>query len=90
LSAFDSSNNLLGALAIPNQVGSLSYPYSGFYSLAFSGISKVTLSANAGDWIVLDNVTVGPAVAAIPEPESYAMLLAGLGCMGLIARRRKA
>lgn len=30
------------------------------------------------------------AVAAVPEPESYAMFLAGLGLMGFIARRRKA
>jgi len=30
------------------------------------------------------NVTVTPA----PEPESWAMLLAGLGLMGTIARRR--
>ncbi len=28
------------------------------------------------------------AVTAVPEPESYAMLLAGLGLMGAIARRR--
>lgn len=28
--------------------------------------------------------------AAVPEPETYAMLLAGLGLMGAVARRRKA
>lgn len=29
------------------------------------------------------------AVTAVPEPETYAMLLAGLGLMGAVARRRK-
>jgi hypothetical protein len=29
------------------------------------------------------------AVAPIPEPETYAMLLAGLGLIGFMARRRK-
>lgn len=33
----------------------------------------------------LDNVSV----TAVPEPESYAMMLAGLALMGTIARRRK-
>jgi hypothetical protein len=33
-------------------------------------------------------VTQTPTVSAIPEPETYAMLLAGLGVMGFIARRR--
>lgn len=33
----------------------------------------------------LDNISV----TAVPEPETYAMLLAGLGLMGTIARRRK-
>lgn len=31
--------------------------------------------------------TVG--VAAVPEPETYAMMLAGLGLMGFVARRRR-
>ncbi|WNO06120.1 FxDxF family PEP-CTERM protein [Rhodoferax mekongensis] len=30
------------------------------------------------------------SITAVPEPETYAMLLAGLGLMGAIARRRKA
>ncbi|MDP1573390.1 MAG: FxDxF family PEP-CTERM protein [Coxiellaceae bacterium] len=28
-------------------------------------------------------------VSAVPEPETYAMLLAGLGLLGFMARRRK-
>lgn len=35
----------------------------------------------------LDNVSV---TAAVPEPETYALLLAGLGLVGTIVRRRKA
>lgn len=37
----------------------------------------------------LNTITVTANVAAVPEPETYAMLLAGLGVMGLIARRRR-
>lgn len=85
LSAYDSSNNLLGSLAIPNQVGTLAYPYTNFYSLSYSGMSKVTLSADAGDWIVVDNVTTAP----VPEPETYAMMVLGLGIVSAATRRRK-
>lgn len=39
---------------------------------------------------VLDNVgNLTVAIAPIPEPETYAMLLAGLGLLGVAARRRK-
>jgi hypothetical protein len=45
-------------------------------------------------FLSMQNSAYGPAldnvsVTAVPEPESYAMLLAGLGLMGAIARRRK-
>lgn len=83
LSAYDSANALLGSVSIPDQVSTSPFPHTGFYSLSYGGISKVVLSASAGDWIVVDNVT-----AAVPEPETYAMLLAGLGLLGAVARRR--
>ena len=36
-----------------------------------------------------DDIVVGLKVAAIPEPETYALLLAGLGAMGFLHRRRR-
>ena len=36
-----------------------------------------------------DDMVIGLTVAAIPEPESYALMLAGLGAVGFIARRRQ-
>ncbi len=46
----------------------------------FSDGKNLTLSA----WAVHPG-----DVAAVPEPETYAMMLAGLGLMGFVARRRK-
>ena len=39
--------------------------------------------------IDFDGMTIAAPTAPIPEPETYAMLLAGLGVLGFAARRRK-
>jgi hypothetical protein len=54
------------------------------YSLSeFSGVNSVKIAAAN---LVFDNITT--VVSAVPEASSYAMLLAGLGMIGVIARRR--
>jgi opacity protein-like surface antigen len=54
------------------------------YKFVVSGTSKVAGSSLAVNGLYFSNI------AAVPEPETYAMLLAGLGLMGAIAKRRKA
>jgi len=43
------------------------------------------------DYVYIDNfcVTGVPITASVPEPESYAMLLSGLGMMGFLHRRKR-
>lgn len=57
-----------------------------------AGTATYDLKTNTGS---LSGVTAlfaqglaGPQAAVVPEPENYAMLLAGLGLIGVIARRR--
>jgi hypothetical protein len=61
---------------------------------AASGVAVSTLTQYADNgtavhaYLTTNGLTLA-AVAAVPEPESYAMLLAGLGLMGTIGRRRR-
>ena len=56
-------------------------------TLNFDGIDKLELS-NQTTNLLLDDITVSTP-SAVPEPGSLAMLFAGLGAIGVIARRRK-
>lgn len=51
----------------------------------FTNLATVSWT-NTAMYHQFDNINV----AAVPEPENYAMLLAGLGLMGFVARRRNA
>jgi hypothetical protein len=78
---FSSDDTLVrGALTTPTGISVANGPTAaGTYYLNVSGIAT-------GSQGGLYNGAI--SVAAVPEPETYAMLLAGLGVMGFIARRR--
>ena len=64
---------------------------AGTYSLVVGGATYDGAGTNAGNRAYGFGATlaVAPITAPIPEPETYAMLLAGLGLVGAVARRRK-
>jgi hypothetical protein len=63
-------------------------PYSLTFTAVSSGIASLSFKNSGGDNIgmLLDNVNV----SAVPEPETYALMLAGLAAVGFLARRRAA
>jgi hypothetical protein len=73
--------------------GSLNFTSYAFSS-GFNNLVSVRFSSSGSDdpdynGFSVDNINA-TAVTAVPEAETYAMLLAGLGMMGVVARRRKA
>ena len=60
-----------------------SFGFWGYTSEA--GFTSFTVATSLDSGYSLDQITY---TAAIPEPQSYAMMLLGLGCIGLLVRRR--
>ena len=79
-----SSSNLLDQLSIGNDISTFfgSALAAGDYSLVLSGVPKKEATYTLS---TLD-VTY---VSSVPEPSTYALMLAGLGLVGFMARRRK-
>ena len=50
----------------------------------FAGVTDVTWHTDYSGYSVIDDVTT----TAVPEPETYAMMLAGLGLLGFATRRK--
>lgn len=90
--AYNASNGVLGSIG-EGMIASYSDIPMQTFTLGYQGISSITFSANAHGWAgvqmpMMDNLTF-TTMTPVPEPETYAMLLAGLGLLGFTARRRK-
>ncbi|MYM23949.1 PEP-CTERM sorting domain-containing protein [Duganella sp. FT135W] len=55
--------------------------------VGWTGLASVVLTGNllSQSYVQIDNINV----SAVPEPASYAMLFAGLGLLGFVARRTR-
>jgi hypothetical protein len=62
---------------------------AGTSSIAVSESGSFPFGNELGNAVAVTYVNGTVNVAAVPEPTSLAMLLAGLGCVGALARRRQ-
>jgi hypothetical protein len=60
---------------------------SGNYYFELAGTSSGIVG---GVYVFSANTSASPNVPPIPEPETYALMLAGLGVLGAVAKRRSA
>ncbi|MEY2840235.1 MAG: hypothetical protein RJB60_2534, partial [Pseudomonadota bacterium] len=63
------------------------YEHDGKYYLAWSSEGDSNIAGTGNRTTVFELASVN---AAVPEPETYALMLAGAGVLGAMARRRKA
>ena len=91
--------NLIASLNLsPQNTNNCSGDPTGVYcnwsavGVEFNGIAKSVNFGGTANRVGFDNITFGSStpVTSVPEPETYAMLLAGLGLIGFSAQRRKA
>lgn len=85
---FGSFDYVINHPQAPNQP----HPTSLSFVAQATGITLASLEANSdGVWFAVDvnNNGLTGNVAAVPEPGTYALLLAGLGMIALMARRRQ-
>lgn len=67
---------------------SVAYNYG---NIDFNNLGSIALRVNSNNSIILNNPTwvAATSVAQVPEAETSAMMVLGLGILGLAARRRK-
>ena len=85
--ASGSTTQILPLSLFSNNLITVGNDFSHFSLSGYDNVTSFTLTGSVSwAYIAMDNLDVA---APVPEPETYAMMLAGLGLLGLTARRRK-
>ena len=91
------TGNVLATLNLVTQANQNCPPSAtGFYcnwspiGVNFAGVAKSIDFGGGANFVAYDNITFGSATpGGVPEPASWAMLIAGFGLVGASQRRRK-
>ena len=86
LDALDADGNELVQI-IDNATPNTFYGFASSSAITYFEISAVQPNGDVA-WATANDLTMGGVAAVVPEPASYALLIAGLGLVGLRARRR--
>lgn len=92
-----SALDLPAGWAVTDGEGNLELPAGRTFSNVLASIDMISFSTHEPDTyygptkfdVVGDNFTVTPGVAPVPEPGSWAMMIAGLGALGAAMRWRR-
>jgi hypothetical protein len=89
--SFDITNGLKESLATsPASINYYFYHTEQVSVLYFFSADDGRQNSGPGADPAFIRITTADIIAAVPEPETYAMMLAGLGVMGAVVRRLKA
>lgn len=84
VSAYGDNNQIIETWTLSIDTDEYGYNEGMFVGITRDSADIRSLSFK-GNYVVADNLAVA---VPVPEPETWAMLLAGLGMMGMVARRR--
>lgn len=76
---------LVGTSALLSTTGSAAFLASGYAGL----VDTVVVTSGQHAFYAMDDFTFRQAVAAVPEPQTWALMFAGLGVVATLARRNR-